>query len=123
VNEDDDYLCLGGYFEVGELPQLVEMEFNAALGICDVNAKEESNYGIIQGSAIVESMNLGGEPDKIWAMFVPPEADLVFYNASGQTNDESGTITMTHSQKEELSHVLNFSTTTNQVTLAEDEEE
>ena len=120
--EGDTYLCLGGYFEVGEVPQLVQMDFDLVTESCDTDTSQESSYGIIQGSAVVKTINLDQIHSQIWAMFVPPEANLVFYNSSGQSYVGDASIEIVHTGDEDLAHVLNFSVTTNQVTLAADEE-
>lgn len=120
VEEEDEYLCLGGYFEVDEVPQLVKMDFDPVLETCDFDSAEEEIYGTIQGSAVVESIKIDQSQDKIWAMFVPPEADLVFYNKQGSFVGD-GSISLYHTGNEDLFRILNFSSLTNQVSLADEE--
>jgi type II secretory pathway pseudopilin PulG len=121
--QDDFYLCMGGYFEQGEQPSFAQTTFDAETETCDLDTLEESTYGLIQGSVAIENIDMDREHGQIFALFVPPEANLVFYNSSGQTYVGDGTMTLVHTRDDELSHSLNFSATTNQVTLAEDEEQ
>jgi len=120
VEEEDDYLCLGGYFELDEVPQLVKMDFDPVLESCDFDTHEESVYGTVQGSAVVGSIDIDQSQDKIWAMFVPPEADLVFYSNQGSFVGD-GSVSLYHTGNEEMLRFLNFSSLTNQVSLADAE--
>jgi len=121
--ESESYLCLGAYFESGEVPEYVEMEFNSDLENCDFDSAEHSSYGIVQGAAIVDTIDLDQGHNQVWAMFIPPEASLVFYDQSGSNFSGDGHVTYIHSNDEDLSHKLFFSSTTNRVTLVESNEE
>lgn len=120
VVEEDLYLCLGGYFENGEVPQSVQMSYETNLEDCDFDSKVVENYGLVQSGAVIESIELEGQVyDKIWAMFVPPEGSLVFYDASGTSFVGDAVMSVQHSDNEELQRNLIFSTTTNRVSLEE----
>lgn len=121
--ETEAYLCLGAHFESGGVPEYVQMEFNSDLENCDFDTAEHSTYGIVQGAALVDKIDLDQGHNQVWAMFMPPEADLVFYDKSGSNFSGDGSITYIHTNDEDLSHELFFSSTTNRVTLVESDEE
>lgn len=81
------YLCEGAFFESGAEPLFVTMPY--VDGACDPEATTatEENYGLITSPAVVNEMSiLDGEDltdDGLYALYLPVEGNLEFYNSSG----------------------------------------
>lgn len=118
LDDGETYLCRGAYFEVGSMPLLAETLYDPVLENCDLDTAVTQNYGLQQGSLTVNSIQLDQEHKAIWALFVPPEADLIFFEDSGSSFVGDGTMDLGHLVDEELSRQLNFSSVNSRVTLS-----
>ncbi len=120
---NENYLCLGAYFEKGELPRAAEMDYNPILENCDFESRTNKLYGLGQGSVFVEEIDAGGSQEAIWAMFVPPYAALVLYDEYGANFGGDASLILRHELDKDLSRQLYFSSIGNRVRLENNYEE
>ena len=90
------YFCEGALFAQDAEPLFVSLPYDTATGACDFGAVTEENYGLGTAPAVVETITVGsGEVAELYALYLPPDADFVFYDASGTAQSGDGLVTFT----------------------------
>jgi prepilin-type N-terminal cleavage/methylation domain-containing protein len=90
------YFCEGAHFVEEEEPLFVTMPYDTTTGACDFGAVTEEDYGLATAPAVVETITVGsGDVEELYALYLPPDADFVFYDASETAQSGDGLITFT----------------------------
>jgi prepilin-type N-terminal cleavage/methylation domain-containing protein len=119
--EGEDYLCEGGYFELGKVPEVASMPYID--GECDFSQVSREGFGLYPGSAELGLASVGGvQLDVLWMLFEPPDGDISFYDWAGSDYIGDGKLEFTHPGDEALRIALSISHLTNQATLTVEHE-
>ncbi len=112
--EEEFLLCKGAFFEVGEVPLLAKGIFDGEECIDLVT----ESYGFSPADANVVEIDIGSfKAREAWALFIPPDGRVAFYDGLGENIVGNGIIEFQHSSQEDLSVSLAISHLTNQVSL------
>lgn len=92
------YFCEGAHFAEQAEPLFVTMPYDSENGICDFTTATEEDYGLATAPAVVDAITVGetGEPE-LYALYVPPDGVLSFYDALGTAYSGDGVISFTSS--------------------------
>lgn len=109
------FLCEGAYFEEGIGPEFARGDY-----VDDVCSGFEAEvYGMPVGRAFVSSITVDEAPvEKLWALYSPPEGDVVFYDESGNQITGEVTVHFDHSNDVDLDLSITISSVTNLTTLS-----
>ena len=71
------------------------------------------------GGAFATDMSVNDAPvDKLWALYSPPEGDIVFYDENGNPLSGDATVHFDHSNEVDLDLSITISSVTNLATLS-----
>ena len=114
-SETVTFLCEGAFFEEGEAPLFLRGDYSG--GVC--GNFETENYGMPSGGAFASAVSVGDVPlSKLWALYSPPEGDIVFYDENGNQLSGDGVVHFNHQNAQEVDLSVSISSVTNLVTLS-----
>lgn len=109
------FLCEGAYFEEGEAPLFVRGDY--VEGVCE-NFETES-YGMPSGGAFAAAITVNEMPvSELWALYSPPDGDMVFYTENGQATDGDAVVHFEHNNAVDMDLSVIISPVTNLATLS-----
>lgn len=113
------YLCEGGYFEQESVPVFTRGDYDPRSQSCDFNTFATEPYGLSTGEAHMAELTVGGSGvEAFWAIYWPPDGELVFYSENGDLLSGGALVHFDHPNESDLDVSLELSAQTDLVSLS-----